>query len=338
MQEIRVISEKDVERIFTLPMAIDAVEKAYLQKQTGSGEVWPMVFHEFDPGHADLDIKSGNLNEEEIFGLKVVSWYGANPEKKLPALFGTSLVFDINTGAPKAVLNAGPITAYRTGAAGAIGAKYLARKESKQLLMVGCGEIAVYLTAATLITMPQLEKIVIINPWKPQMAVDMLKEITAEVDSLLKEAGLERHADIMAETEAEPAVRTSDVILTATPSYEPLIKAEWVKPGTHFSCIGSDMSGKQEIESAIFANARVFGDDVNQCLSVGECEKPYKEGVLKELAGEIGGVIAGTVTGRSSAEEITIFDSTGIALQDLASAAAILKEAEKNGYGVVAEM
>ena len=338
MQKIRILSESDIEKLFTLPMAIEAVEKAYLQKQAGSGEIWPMIFHEFEPGRADLDIKSGNLNQEEVFGLKVVSWYGANPEKKLPALFGTSLIFDIKTGAPKAVLNAGPITAYRTGAAGAIGAKYLARKDAKQLLVVGCGEIATFLIAATLITLPQIEKTVIINPWKPELAVEKLEELVTKVENLLNEAGVERHAAITAETAAEEAVRASDVILTATPSYEPLIKEEWVQPGTHFSCVGLDMTGKQEIDSSIFKNARIFGDDVSQCLCVGECEKPYKEGVFTHLDGEIGEVISGNIIGRNSEEEITIFDSTGIALQDLASAAVILKEAEKHGYGVMADI
>lgn len=160
---------------------------------------------------------------------------------------------------------------FLAGAAGAIGAKYLARKDAKQLLVVGCGEIATFLIAAT-------------------------------------------------------------------PSYEPLIKEEWVQPGTHFSCVGSDMTGKQEIDSSIFKNARIFGDDVSQCLCVGECEKPYKEGVFTHLDGEIGEVIAGNIIGRNSEEEITIFDSTGIALQDLASAAVILKEAEKHGYGVMADI
>lgn len=338
MGKIRVLSGEDIEKVFNLNMALEAVEKAYVQKHTGSGQVWPMVFHEFEPGKADLDIKSGNLNEEDIFGLKVVSWYGANPSKGLPALFGTSLIFDLKTGEPKAVLNAGPITAYRTGAAGAIGAKYLARKDSKNLVVVGCGEIAAYLTAATLIVMPQLETVTVVNPWKPELAEECLAEMTAKVDELLKESSVERKAGIASSLQTEEAVKAADIILTATPSYEPLVKAEWVKPGTHFSCVGADLTGKQEIESAIFAGARVFGDDTAQCFNVGECEKPHKEGILKELNGEIGAVIAKAAEGRTSDEDITIFDSTGIALQDLASAAVVLREAEAQNYGVEAEL
>ena len=127
MTKVRILSASAIEKLFTLDMAVKAVENAYYQKSTQSGCVWPMVFHEFVHGQSDLDIKSGDLKEEQVFGLKVVSWYGTNEEIGLPDLFGTSLLFDRKTGEPKALLNAGPITGLRTGAAGAIGAKVLAR-------------------------------------------------------------------------------------------------------------------------------------------------------------------------------------------------------------------
>lgn len=136
MSVIKVLSAEDVERLFTIPMAIEAVERAYREKHTGQGGAWPMVFHEFNPGHADLDIKSGHLSGAGVYGLKVVSWFGDNPGKDLPALFGTSLIFDLATGEPKALLNAGPITDYRTGAAAAIGAKYLARPRCQNFAAV----------------------------------------------------------------------------------------------------------------------------------------------------------------------------------------------------------
>ena len=148
MSTIKILSAADVERLFTIPMAIDAVERAYLEKHSGQGAAWPMVFHEFDPGHADLDIKSGHLGGVGVYGLKVLSWFEDNPGKGLPDLFGTSLLFDLATGAPKAVLNAGPVTRYRTGAAAAIGAKYLARPGSTTLLTAGCGGPGPHLAAA----------------------------------------------------------------------------------------------------------------------------------------------------------------------------------------------
>lgn len=120
--------------------------------------------------------------------------------------------------------------------------------------------------------------------------------------------------------------------------YEPYIKAEWVRPGTHLSCIGADLSGKEEVDFELFRAAKVFGDDEGQCLSVGECEIPHKKGILSGLLGEIGGVMAGVVPGRTSQEDITIFDSTGIALQDLASAASILGVADQAGVGVQVDL
>ena len=201
MSRIRVIAADDVKALFTLPMALEAVERAYLQKQTGQGGIWPLVFHEFDPGHADLDIKSGNLDAEGIFGLKLVSWFGANPDKGLPALYGTSLICDLATGQPKAIVNAGPVTDLRTGAAGAIGAKYLARKDSRRLLMVGCGELAPYLIAATLLAMPQLQQVTLINPRNPQRAAEKLAAVEKKVRALLAAAGV----DCAAQMEAHPA-------------------------------------------------------------------------------------------------------------------------------------
>ncbi len=338
MGTIRVISGAAVQKLFPLPLAMEAVETAYLQKHTGQGGVWPMVFHEFDPGHADLDIKSGHLEAEGIFGLKLVSWFGANPEQKLPALYGTSLICDLATGTPKAVLNAGPVTDLRTGAAGAIGAKYLARPDSRSLLMVGCGALSAYLAAATLLALPHLQQVTLVNPRHPAKAAQKLAAWEEKVKALLHDAGAHTTAAFSAAEDVEQAVGEADVILTATPARQPLLRREWVRPGTHISCMGADMDGKQELDPRILAHARVFGDDAGQCLRVGECQLAHAAGLLEALTGEMGAVIAGELPGRISDEDITVFDSTGIALQDLSSAAVILRRAEAQGEGHVVEL
>lgn len=332
MSEIRIISAAEVERLFTVKMALEAVEKAYTAKEGGSGSVWPMVFHDFETGVADLDIKSGDLGG--VFGLKLVSWFGENPSRGLPELYGTLLLCARESGAPLALMNAGGITGLRTGAAAAVGAKYLARPDSKRLLMVGCGAQSPYLVAATLCAMPGIESVVLANPHSPSKAVKKLPAMREKVTALLAGSGAESSFEFTATDSLEAAVREADIILTATPAREPMIKAEWVQPGTHLSCIGADISGKQEIDSAVFAAARAFGDDRAQCFAVGECEIPHRDGILTELT-EIGAVMLGKALGRLTSGDVTVFDSTGIALQDLASAAVILERAEAIGVGTV---
>lgn len=338
MSKVTVLGSEDIKKLITIPMAMEAVESAYAQKSRGEGGLWPMVFHEFDPGKADLDIKSGDLCSTGYFGFKLVSWFGANPEKGLPTLFGTAMLFDVNTGAPCALLNAGGITAYRTGAAAAIGAKYLARSDAAKLLICGCGELAPYLAAAALYALPQLESVKFINPHHPEKTAAAVPGITARMDALLAECGVTRTARVSAAAELESAVRESDVIFTATPACAPYIKSAWVSPGTHLSCIGADMSGKEETEPALCGKALVYGDDTAQCFAVGECEIPHSLGVLDALRGEIGDVICGAAPGRTGAEDITLFDSTGIALQDIACSCALLSAAKSAGLGTSVEL
>ena len=235
-------------------------------------------------------------------------------------------------------MNAGPITALRTGAAAAVGAKYLARRNAKTLTIVGCGELCPYLAAAALAAIPSIDTVYLTNPHRPEKAAERLAAVTETTDALLKACDHKRAARIIAETDAAAAIGISDIVFTATCAKVPVVKSAWVKPGTHLSCIGADLPGKQEVESAVLAGASVYGDDAEQCFAVGECELPHKEGVLPALAGELGEVILGEKAGRTSDAEITVFDSTGIALQDIASAAIILKACEKQGLGTVCEI
>ena len=206
MSTIRIIGREDIQKVFTVTAALRAVESAYAGKSAGTGSVWPMVFHEFDPGHADLDIKSGDLASAGVYGLKVVSWYDSNAEKALPALFGTSLLFDLATGKPKALLNAGPITALRTGAAAAVGAKYLARKGAKTLTIVGCGELCPYLAAAALAAIPSINTVYLTNPHRPEKAAERLAAVTEATDALLKACAHTRTATITAAADTAAAV------------------------------------------------------------------------------------------------------------------------------------
>lgn len=339
MSKVRILSKENIDNILTMSETIPAVENAYVQKCTKSGNVLPLVFYEFEPGKADMDIKSGHLKKDHIYGLKLVSWFGENEKNNIPSLIGTILIFNDRTGEPLALLNAGGITGMRTGAAGAIGAKYLARKNSQNVLIVGTGEQCPYQIAALLITFPDIKKVVITNPYMPQHAFERIEVIKRDVAYILRKSGIELSTGIAASDKLEEAVSSSDIIITATPSHTPMIQKEWVKPGTHLSCIGADLEGKEEVEPELFKISKVFVDDLAQAVQVGESEIPYKKGfVTADNMCEIGKVIAGVELGRLRDDDITIFDSTGISLQDLAVSKAVYISAEEKNIGIRVEL
>ena len=338
MDHIRILNEGEVRSLVTVPMALEAVEAAYAQKHAGQASVWPLLFHEFVDGVRDMDLKSGNLDGDGVWGLKAISCYQDNPEQGRPVYHGTSLVFDFETGAPKAVLNAMPITRFRTGAAGAVGAKWLARADAATLVVCGDGGLCPYLIVANLLALPQLERVVVTNPLHGETDAGRLDAISAEVAALLGEAGTNVVAPRTETAGLAEAVSQADVIMCATPARTPYLRAEWVRPGTHVSCVGADKPGKQEAESALLAGARVVVDVVRQCLTVGECEIPHAEGALSTELDEICAVIAGDAPGRTSDDEITVFDSTGLSLQDLATIARIVSRAEAEGVGTQAAL
>lgn len=337
MTTIRVLSGSDVAKAVTVERVIEAVESVYAAKSTGRTEVWPTVFNVFEEGKADLDIKSGRLKDRGLYGHKTVSWFADNEGKGLPTLFGLVAVYDDATGEPYGIVDGTYITGMRTGAAGALGAKHLARADSKSLLVVGAGNQAAFQVAATLALMPSIERVSIYDRDEAK-ARAFVERIPARLnDEFAVDASPVRFE---AAEDLEAAVRASDIIITVTSAREPIVKRTWVQPGTHFSCIGADMEGKQEIESTIMADALVFADDRTHCREVGEMELPLKQGVISEdhIAGELGDLITGAVAGRTSDDQITVFDATGMALLDIATAHIALELAEERGLGTEAQL
>lgn len=338
MFNIKVLKMEETMKILKMGKVIETVKDVYRAKSLGDTEVFPLVFEEFEHDKAEMDIKSGWMKKDGIFGLKLVSWFAENEKKNIPTVLGTVMVFDAETGAPKGVVDGTYITGVRTGACGAIGAKLLAREDSKNLFVLGAGNQAAHQIAATMILFPNLEKVRVADMLSAANAKNFVKNLP---ERLKNEFGLDPTKVVFEATnDLADAIPKSDIVITVTPSYEPVIKKEWVKPGTHFSCIGSDMSGKEEIDPEIFRGARVFVDDIPQCLNVGEIEIPVKKGVIKEadIAGEIGDILAGKAEGRQNDDQITIFDATGVALLDLATAMLALEEAKKQNIGQSAEL
>lgn len=328
-----ILTRKDVMSVIDMKETIDAVRNVYKLKSEGKAVIWPLVNYEFVDEHAAMDIRSGYIKGEQLHGLKMLNNFPENREKGLPPFNGIMMVYDSNTGIPIGILDASYITCMRTGAAGALGVDLLARKDAKSLMILGAGKQAPFQIAATLTLRPQIETVYIVDP----LSYDAARNFAANIEEQLKSEFhfAEVNAKFVAVESIEEAVRQSDAIITVTPSRKPLIKKEWLKPGTHLSCLGSDMETKQEIESTISADARVFTDDKAQCIRVGEIELPLKQGVLKEenIAGEIGDVIAGTIKGRENDEQTTLFDATGLYILDLVTAKAAIKRAREAKVG-----
>lgn len=332
MYQIQILTNEDTEKLLNMKDVISRIEGVYKEKANNTATVWPMIFYEFEAGKADMDIKSGCLREQKVYGLKLVSWFGDNPHIGLPALTGAILLFDLTTGKPLGLINGDHVTGMRTGAAGAIGIKYLARKNSDTLLMVGTGHQAAYQISAAITVSTELKRILVHDPMNPERAIKFCEsfelkgaEYCGRTSAVLNARGiiLEPALDLKA------AVQESDIIITATPSRVPLIMKDWVKPGTHFSCMGSDMSGKQEIDEYLMGVAKVIVDDLTQAIAVGEVETALHRKILSkdEILGEIGDLITGRIQGRTDLSDITVFDSTGIGLQDLAAGALALETA-----------
>lgn len=256
--QMRILSRANIERVLTLSSVMDTVEQVYRIKAENKTVAWPTVFHDFKTGEQDMDIKSGYLRGMETHGLKVIDWTAVNEARGLPALVGLIMLFDTETGVPLGVLDGSYITGVRTGCAGAIGAKYLARRDSRSLFVLGTGGQAFFQTAAFLYAFPQLRRVYVADPRhgeKAELFVSTIRErLRAGFNIDASGVGfITAAADAMGE-----AVGSSDMIVTTTPSHSPIVKAGWIKSGTHLSCIGADMSGKQEIESTIFRNAVII--------------------------------------------------------------------------------
>lgn len=337
MFKVKVLNQAVLEEVLEMPEVIEAIETVYTLKAQDQTTLFPMVFHEFNPGVADMDIKSGHLKGADIFGFKLVSWYGENKDKNLPLLIGTTMIFDASTGVPLAILNADHITGMRTGAAGAIGAKYLAKKNSKTLLMVGTGHIAQFQIAATIHAVDTIEHIIIHDPLSTERSNDYKNTIKEKLE---KNFNITKPITFEASTDLKTSVGKSDIIVTATPSKKAMILKDWVNPGTHISCVGADMSGKQEIDEALFTDSIVVVDDIKQATEVGETETAYKKGLITKegIHAEMGDIILGHKKGRTSDDQITIFDTTGIALQDLMTSKLALEIAERKQLGIVIDL
>ena len=229
----------------------------------------------------------------------------------------TIFLFNPDNGKLRALVGGNYLTAVRTAAASAVSIAHLARKDSKVLGMVGAGHQSTFQLRAAL-EQRSFEKVVAWN--KDPEHLTNLQAIAEELNVPFESV------------DREQLCAEADVIITITSAFEPLLMKEWIKPGTHIACMGTDTVGKQEVDPALIASATVFTDEVAQSITIGEAQHAIKSGAIKESdITTLGDVINGEHPGRSSDDEITIFDGTGVGLQDLAVASAAARLAVEKG-------
>ena len=336
---VLILTREQTKQVIDMRDVLEKVRDVYKLKSKGESVIWPLVNYEFEKENAAMDIRSGYvMGNEQLHGLKMLNNFPANTEKGLPPFNGLMMVYDSNTGMPIGIMDASYITCMRTGAAGAIGVDALARKDAKTLMILGAGKQAPFQIAATLILRPQINKVYIVDPVNYPQAIALANRIEQQ---LKEEFDVDASGvSFIAEEHAETAVREADAVITVTRATKPMIMNDWVKPGTHFSCLGSDMEGKEELDENIFIGARVYADDIAQCVRVGEMEIPIAKGTFRkeDIVGEIGDLLINDVKGRENDAQTTIFDATGLYILDLAAAKVAIANAKAANMGIEIDM
>lgn len=306
------LTAAEVKSLISHEMAIGAVEEAY-RATAGNDTVMPPKEYLVPPKyHGDLRAMPAYLFGK--VGLKWVSVYPENSTRGLPTVMAVFILNDPATGYPLAIMDATVLTDYRTGAAGAVAVKHMASEGAKTVGIVGAGKQA-HSILDSILTILRPEEILI---WSLEKEISWLESFEGPP---IARAPLEK-------------VSACDIVCTVTPTTKPLVRAEWIKEGALIVAAGADAPGKEELEPALLTKAKVVVDDIRQASHAGEINVPVSKERFdpRSIHGTIGEVIAGKKPGREG-NEIIIFDSTGIAVQDVSLGAAIYEAAKREGVG-----
>ena len=315
-----IVPEKEIAGLISPEAAFDAVEAVFGAMARGDAYNFPVIREAIGHEDALYGFKSGFDRAGLVLGLKAGGYWPNNLEKGLINHQSTVFLFDPDTGRFKAAVGGNLLTALRTAAASAVSIKHLARKDSKVLGMIGAGHQSAF----------QMRAAVKQRDFDRVIGWNMHPEMLSRLEETAAELGLPFEAVELDQLGAE-----ADVIITITSSFAPILMDAQVKGGTHIACMGTDTKGKQEVDAALVARATVFTDEVAQATSIGECQHAVAQGLIGEDAiTEIGAVINGTHPGRSSDDEVTLFDGTGVGLQDLAVASAAVDLALEKGVAI----
>jgi ornithine cyclodeaminase len=300
------------------------VREAFVALARGEVTLPGVIGLELPEAGGEVHVKGAYLHGAPTYSFKVASGFYRNPERGLPVGAGLVLAFSAETGQLAAVLfDNGYLTELRTGAAGALAADLLARRDVRKVAMVGVGGQARY----------QLEALAGVR--SPELVAAWGRD-AARAEAYAGEMRARLGLAVEAAPTVQAAVEGADVVVTTTPSREPLVRAEWLAPGAHVTAVGSDMPGKQELDAAVLARAdKVVADRLEACLENGEIGRAVAAGALaaEDVHAELGQVAAGERPGRESDEEVTVADLTGVGVQDAAMAALVVTAAEARGAG-----
>lgn len=323
MYETLLLKQSEIKELSNMKEIIGYVETAYSVHAQRKVQMPAKKYLFFKKYEGDLRVMPCFIRGLDQAGVKNVNVHPNNSAKyNLPTVMGLIELVDPETGFPIAVMDGTWITNMRTGAAGGVATKYLAREDSEILGLVGAGMQALTQFMA-------IKEVMNIKEVKVSCRTCTHRETFAKM--ITENYGVNARAvDTIKE-----AVVGSDVISTTTPSRVPIIKRKWVEDGTHINAMGADAPGKQELESHLMEKAKIFIDCWDQASHSGEINIPVHEGIIRrnDIHARIGDVVNGAKTGRESDKEITVFDSTGLAVQDVVTAWNIREKALKMGVG-----
>ncbi len=315
-----IVPEREIADLMTRDAAFEAVEKVFAAMAAGEARNFPVVREALGHEEALYGFKGGFDGAGLTLGLKAGGYWPHNLERRgLINHQSTVFLFDPDSGMVRAMVGGNLLTALRTAAASSVSIRHLARTDAKVIGMIGAGHQATFQLRAAL-EQRGFEKVIGWN-YHPEMLPN--------IEKVAAEAGLPFEAVEL------DGMRAADVIISITSAFAPSLMADHVSPGTHVACMGTDTKGKQEVEAALLARATVFTDEVAQSVSLGEAQHAVAEGLIAETdLIQIGEVINGTHPGRTDAQEITVFDGTGVGLQDLAVASAVVDLAVEQGIAI----
>jgi len=322
------LTDTQVKKLLSMPEVMDAVELAFKQKGFGRVQMPAKVYLTFDKYNGDLRTMPSYLEKLDISAVKIVNVHPDNPSKnKLPTVMAVIVLIDPSKGFPLAIMGGTTLTDMRTGAAGGIAAKLLARKDSKIIGFVGAGAQARTQLMALLEVYKGFEEVRI---WSrhPKTESGFMAEAKRDYGHLCK---------FVLEQNVRDTVEGADIVVTTTPSKIPLVMDDMISSGTHINCIGADAFGKEELDPLILKRAKTVIDDWEQASHCGEINVPLllRDKVITkdDVWAEIGEITAGLKPGRISNDEITVFTSTGLAVQDAVTAKIAYDKALKSRVG-----